>query len=193
MDYSLSELSEVFTCDFVNGDIYWLPRGRDKFNNDFSWKMWNLQYAGKVAGGIDGQGYRQITSGNMKVRCHRAVWTFANGSIPEDLYIDHINHIRSDNRIANLRLVTHHQNMKNQAMHRSNTSGANGVGFDKVKGLWSASLTHLGNRICLGYFNSQEEAINARKSADKRFSFHGNHGRDRYLDTPYIDPWNRVK
>ncbi|HFR5612474.1 TPA: HNH endonuclease [Yersinia enterocolitica] len=193
MDYSLSELSEVFSCDIVKGELYWNARGRDKFNNDFSCKMWNLQYAGKLAGGIDGQGYRQVTSGYMKVRCHRAVWVFAHGDIPESLYIDHINHIRSDNRINNLRLVTHHQNMKNQAMHSRNTTGANGVGFDRATGKWKATLTHLGSYVSLGYFDSKDQAIKARNDADKRFNFHSNHGRDRYLDTPYIDPWNRIK
>lgn len=44
MDYSLSELSEVFSCDPVRGELYWLPRDRKYFNNDFSHRMWNLNH-----------------------------------------------------------------------------------------------------------------------------------------------------
>ncbi|MDE1484279.1 HNH endonuclease [Xenorhabdus bovienii] len=193
MDLSLSELSEVFTCNVELGELYWKPRDRSQFNNDFVYKMWNLQYADKKAGGKDGKGYLITSIKGVTIRVHRAVWIFAHGSIPSSLYIDHINHIRDDNRIENLRLVTHLQNQKNQSMHSTNTSGVNGVSFDRKRRKWVASLRHLDNTINLGEFESIDEAIEARLAGNKRFNFHHNHGRDRYLDTPYIDPWDRVK
>ncbi|WP_338805097.1 HNH endonuclease signature motif containing protein [Xenorhabdus griffiniae] len=193
MDLSLSELSEVFTCNIELGELYWKPRDRRQFNNDFAHKMWSLQYVGKRAGGKDGCGYVVVHTKGIAIRVHRAIWIFAHGSIPSSLFIDHINHIRDDNRIVNLRLVTHLQNMKNQAMHSTNISGVNGVSFDRKKRKWIASLRHLDNTVNLGEFTSMDEAIEARLEGNQRFNFHPNHGRDRYLDTPYIDPWNRVK
>lgn len=193
MDYSLSELSEVFSCDPDKGELCWLPRSRESFNNDFSYRMWNLQYSGKVAGGINRSGYVEVSSGEMKILAHRAIWIFDEGPIPDGMFIDHINHIRHDNRRINLRLVTHAQNQKNQSMHCTNISGVNGVRRVSGKQKWQAYVRTDGRNIGLGLFDSLEEAAQARKNADERFSFHENHGRDKFLDIPYIDPWLRVK
>jgi hypothetical protein len=193
MDYSLSELAEVFSCDPIKGELYWLPRDRRHFNNDFSHHMWNLKYPGKVAGGRSSSGYLVVSNRNIKIMVHRAIWIFANGSIPGDMYIDHINHIRHDNRIENLRLVTHPQNQRNQSMNSKNISGVNGVYWNGRSKQWVASINTREIKISLGAFDSIEEAAEARKRADERFCFHANHGRDKYLDIEYIDPWLRVK
>ncbi|HBY3954596.1 MULTISPECIES: HNH endonuclease [Klebsiella pneumoniae complex] len=192
MDYSLSELSEVFTCDPDKGELYWRPRCRESFNNDFTHRMWNMQFSGKVAGGINGSGYVVVSSGEMKILVHRAIWIFDEGPIPDGMFIDHINHIRHDNRKVNLRLVTHAQNQKNQSMHSNNISGVNGVRRDERSGKWAAFIKTKGRSIRLGLFNTLEDAAQARKNADRNFCFHDNHGKDKYLDTPYVDPWLRV-
>lgn len=44
---------------------------------------------------------------------HRVIWYYFNGEIPEGMEIDHINGIRDDNRLENLRLVTHTENVNN--------------------------------------------------------------------------------
>lgn len=46
-------------------------------------------------------------------RNHRLVYESFIGEIPQELEIDHINTIRSDNRVENLRVVTHKENMNN--------------------------------------------------------------------------------
>lgn len=46
-------------------------------------------------------------------RNHRLVYEAFIGEIPQELEIDHINTIRSDNRVENLRVVTHKENMNN--------------------------------------------------------------------------------
>lgn len=48
------------------------------------------------------------------IRIHRLVWEAFNGKIPEGMEIDHINTIRSDCRLSNLRCVTHKENCNNQ-------------------------------------------------------------------------------
>lgn len=58
----------------------------------------------------DKNGYIQISNGQM---LHRVVWEAFNGEIPEGMEIDHVNAIRDDNRLENLRLVTHKENCNN--------------------------------------------------------------------------------
>lgn len=60
-------------------------------------------------------GYVLIMVGGKQVREHRFVWEQAYGPIPPGVEIDHINGVRDDNRIENLRLVTHAQNNRNSA------------------------------------------------------------------------------
>ena len=54
-------------------------------------------------------------------RVHRLVWEAFNGKIPEGYEIDHINTVRDDNRLDNLRVVTPKENRNNSitaARHR---------------------------------------------------------------------------
>ena len=44
---------------------------------------------------------------------HRLIWETFIGEIPDGYEIDHINTIRTDNRLDNLRLVTHKENCNN--------------------------------------------------------------------------------
>ena len=47
-----------------------------------------------------------VSGKRVQIRLHRVIWIACRGDIPEGLEVDHINGIRTDNRIANLRLVT---------------------------------------------------------------------------------------
>jgi len=49
----------------------------------------------------------------LRILVHRLVWETFNGQIPDGMEIDHINRIRNDNRLCNLRCVTHPENMAN--------------------------------------------------------------------------------
>lgn len=61
--------------------------------------------------------YYKLSIGRSKydyVRGHRLVWETFNGKIPAGLEIDHKNHNRHDNKLSNLRLVTHSENCRNK-------------------------------------------------------------------------------
>jgi len=51
---------------------------------------------------------------DFKVLAHRIIWMSQNRSIPKGKQIDHINRVRDDNRIVNLRVVTHRENSQNR-------------------------------------------------------------------------------
>lgn len=100
---------------------------------------------------------------------------YATGIKPRE--VDHINHIRDDDRLRNLRSVTHQENHRNRAVNKNNKSGVVGVHQQKEGGKWRAQIMIDGKQIMLGRFHKKEDAIKARKEAEKKYGFHKNHGR----------------
>lgn len=95
--------------------------------------------------------------------------------------IDHINGDGLDNRAVNLRLVSKRENNKNKRLQENNTSGFNGVSFDKKVGKWHAYVKINRKRRTLGYFSLKSDAIKAREDANRKLKFHSNHGAERPL------------
>lgn len=122
--------------------------------------------AGSVAGGIDSaNGYRRIQINGKPYRAHRLAWFFATGKFPSE-FLDHINGIKSDNRIANLREATSDQNNRNVGLRKVNTSGVVGVYKCANSRHWYAQIKVNGKNKHLGYFEIKEDAIKARKTAE---------------------------
>ncbi len=107
---------------------------------------------------------------------HRAAWAIYYGEYPKN-HIDHINGVRTDNKIINLRDVTRSENQRNMKTHKHNTSGHTGVGFHKKTEKWRANIWKNNKQIHLGLFDDFEGAVAARKSAEKKYNYHPNHGR----------------
>lgn len=135
----------------------------------------NRANKGDIAGGIDLKGYINIRVKGQAYKAHRLAYLYVNGSFPEK-QIDHINHIRDDNRINNLRVVDRSENLKNQTKYSRNTSGHNGISWAKHLKKWRARIQVNGKPICLGVYKNKKDAIKARKEADIKYGFHKNHG-----------------
>ena len=94
--------------------------------------------------------------------------------IPEDLqkkYKD-IDLVDSSNYVEKTELETANNSIKEykkQFKHVKNTSGINGVSFDKSKNRWKAKISHAGRNINLGTFINKEDAIKARKDAENLY------------------------
>jgi len=99
-------------------------------------------------------------------------------TIPEGYFVDHINHIRDDNRWENLRLVSASGNSRNRGMSSRNTSGVTGVTWSRSKSRWVAQIKVDKENKTLGVFTDFSEAVNARKNAEVLYGFHENHGKD---------------
>lgn len=97
------------------------------------------------------------------------------GPIPDGMETDHINHVRDDNRIENLRLVSRIENMKNKSVYRSNSSGFCGVSV-KSSGMYHAYIQFNGKQVNLGLFKEKQDAVTARLEAERVYGFHDNHG-----------------
>lgn len=106
----------------------------------------------------DGKGYCHGTVNGRTVRAHRLAWRLYYGEWP-DGDIDHINGDKTDNRIDNLRSVTHAENMRNRKIRRDNRSGVSGVHWEKSRSRWRVTV---GSKF-LGRFNCFGQAINRRR------------------------------
>ena len=127
-------------------------------------------------GHIKSDGYAVMKIYGIEYKKHRLAWLYVYGQFPTD-QIDHINGIKSDNRIVNLRLATHRINSRNRAIPKSNTSGSIGVTLDKASNQWVAQISIYGKHVKLGRFDDKSEAICVRMAANIHYGFHRNHGR----------------
>ena len=122
--------------------------------------------AGHVTGTTVSQGYVKITVSGKMYAAHRLAWLYIHGYWPP-LQIDHINQIRSDNRIDNLRLATCAQNHQNRRRRTRSTSGFLGVTWHKRDRRWQAHIEINGAAKHLGLFVCLAKALRARKQAEQ--------------------------
>ena len=124
----------------------------------FTWRVSKgAAKAGSIAGSVNGDGYLYIMIDGRGYRAHRLAWLHVYGVWPAN-QIDHINCVRSDNRLENLREATQAENRRNIGMYRNNTSGAKGVYFRKGAGNYQAYGRLNGKQHHLGYHDTLEAA-----------------------------------
>ena len=126
--------------------------------------------AGRPVGHSCTNGYLQVRLNGRNLSVARIIWIIVHGTTPEQ--IDHINRIRTDNRIANLRAACQTTNARNKRLARNNTSGIAGVHFDAQSGRWKARIGVGAGRRTLGLFKTKELAIEARRAAESEYGYH---------------------
>lgn len=143
---------------------------------DFTWKSTGTGRRLGIPAGALNHGYISIRIDTVLYYAHRLAFLYIYGYMPQT--IDHRNQCPSDNRIANLREVSHTDNLRNARKHRHNTSGCTGVGWHKRAQKWQAYVQVNDRAIYLGLFTDYFEACAARKSANNRYGFTELHGSD---------------
>ena len=145
----------VDTFYYKNG---WLYRKKD-----------NVKVGSKT-----GAGYLLVCTKWGRYLNHRIIYTMHNPDFDQSLSVDHIDGNPLNNKIENLRAVTHKQNLRNQKMRSTNTSGVMGV-YKHDYG-WTARIKVDGVFMHLGLFKDFNEAVKVRKQAEVDYGFHTNHG-----------------
>ena len=158
------EARRLFTYNVDTGSLRWrISRG-------------NRVKAGDEVGAINQCGYRSTYIRDRGYLVHRLIWLVVFGHFPRKC-IDHINHQKADNRLRNLRDVGDALNKRNRTMQANNTSGINGVIWDKTWSRWVARIGVDGKNQSLGSYMNWWDAACARKSAEAKIGFHPNHGK----------------
>lgn len=169
-EISIDLLRQLIRYDSKTGKLYWLPRARCHFKTVRNCNAWNTNYAGNECGYSTNGAYIRLRIFDRNFFAHRVAWAIHHGQWPTE--IDHINGVRTDNRITNLREVTTQQNRQNAAQHSRNTSGVSGVGRIK-NGRWRVRI----GAKHVGYHKTFLSAVKARKRAEQEHGYHPNHGR----------------
>jgi hypothetical protein len=123
---------------------------------------------------ISSNGYARVGFDGKRYGAHRICWAMAHGYWPT-LDIDHINGIRTDNRLCNLRHVDRSTNLENIRAAKSNNKSSGILGVYVAKnGVITSRIMVKGKDTYLGTFKSIEEAkvayVNAKKNMHKGFS-----------------------
>jgi hypothetical protein len=143
----------------------------DPESGRFVWRVYRGRTAkpGTVAGNHHPEGYKIIMICGHSYGAHRLAWLHAHGVMPSG-QIDHINGVRNDNRLSNLRDVTRAVNKQNikGARKDSKASGLVGAYWHNVSKKWFSNIGVNGKRLHLGMFATAEEAHASYIEAKRR-------------------------
>lgn len=164
-------LHECFTYYPSIGALVWNTRPVSHFASVAAANRWNARWAETEAfTTVDSDGYLTGCLNGKGYKAHRIIYKMLYDLEPEQ--IDHDDHNRQNNRPNNLNAATNQSNLRNQSKRVTNTSGVTGVCFENTKQRWRVQL---GNKF-LGYFDTFEAAVQARKAAQNQSGYHINHG-----------------
>lgn len=169
-ELTLKRLSELLNYDPETGAFRWRNSGSGRRRD-------------LIAGAHTSEGYMHICIDGRSYRSARLALFYTHGRWPHD-EVDHINHIRDDDRLCNLREVDRGINGKNCSMSPRNESGHTGVTWNKREKKWMARIRVKGVQYNLGYYHDMNDAVAARREAEKRYDFHPNHGKEKRPNFP---------
>lgn len=147
------ELNRIFSVDAERGILFSaVNRGKLK--------------VGDVCGWRSAKGYINVCVRRKSYPVHSVIWFLANGNWPKQ--IDHINGVKDDNRISNLRDCTAEINQQNKVNPVGNSKARLiGASWHKGTGKWQSKITANGKLYYLGLFDSKDEAHMAYLCAKK--------------------------
>jgi hypothetical protein len=135
---------------------------------DITYKDGKLYRKGKEIGSPNyNTGYYRVSVDKKIYGRSRLVWILHNGPIPEGMEVCHINGVRHDDRIENLKLCTSTERIRNRSMLRNNKSGI--VGVHRKGKKWVAGIYHNKKLFSLGQYDDIQDAALARRIAERIF------------------------
>lgn len=154
--FSKTQLESIFDYNQKSGMLFWKN--------------------GKRAGSNLYNGYRRVKLQGVEYKEHRLIWVLFFDKQPKQL-IDHINGIKDDNRIENLREASVSQNTCNSKLSVRNNTKTKGVYYNHKRKKYIVNCSINGNSKYLGSYKTLEEAQNTiRNYREKIHGEYTNHG-----------------
>lgn len=122
---------------------------------------------GKVAGSLDSKGYVKVFCGSEygQLGAHRLVWAMHGFADPQPPFsLDHINRVKADNRIENLRIADDHMQAMNQSDRVAPNPGRCIVRFDTR---WRLHIIRRGVAMDRRIFKCFGQALKARNDFER--------------------------
>lgn len=174
-------LRQLLIYEPDTGKLFWRERPVSFFNDtagrtaEHSCSCWNARYAGTEALACpDKDGYLHGGIFGRLHKAHRVIWAMQTGEWPKG-ELDHEDTDRSNNRWGNIREATRSEQMQNQRLPESNSSGVKGVSWHKDRQKWQANITVNGRRKYLGLFDDLRLA--EARVIEEREKLHGHFAR----------------
>ena len=188
MELTAEIARELLTYNPDTGKLLWKERPVKYFKNqnpNYA-KRWNNRWVGKEAftsiNRNKKSNHRRLQGRVLSKRyyAHRITWLIYYGEWPKN-EIDHINQDPTDNRIENLRDVTHAENNKNRTLQNNSTTGYIGVSYcaSRLTTKYRADISINNVNKYLGFYDTAEEAAAVRSVASIYYNFHPNHGNEK--------------
>lgn len=154
----LDILRSFLRYDADSGNFFWIEKPSPRVR------------PGLKAGYVNGHGYVMIGLHGKRYGAHRIAWAMSYGNFPDpNLFVDHVNGVKSDNSLKNLRILTNTENQQNR--HKPNIrskTGVTGVQWRPLYGHYQVRIMLNGKRIDLGCYKTLEEAIQARHEGERK-------------------------
>lgn len=164
-DLTQELIAKVLKYDALSGTLIWI-------SNLHSKRVVPNSRAGSL---VKSTGYRNISLFCRTYLEHQLIWFICNGVWPKG-QIDHINQIRDDNRIVNLRDVSKADNARNRSRNPNSKLGEHGIWFNMRTNKYVAEITLNGKKVYQKSFDDIDVAINERRIKSLELGFHTNHG-----------------
>lgn len=147
-------VKQVFSYDEKTGDLFW------RVNKSSCVRV------GRKAGSVNARGHVNVHLDGIMCAAHQLVYLMFHGHVPKE--IDHINRVKTDNRIENLRECTSTGNKGNIGLLSNNKSGFRGVSFNNRSQMWHAQIKIKGKQTYLGRYDDPKEAALVYNEAAKK-------------------------
>ena len=150
-DFGVIELNGSHLKVFRDGRIH---------SFDKRCRKWNIRKSS-----LDNYGYYYLHIGKKFVKVHSVITLCYLGERNEGYVVDHINNLKTDNRLENLQYLTPTENQRK----RLTMKGKMMKGYGKEGNKYKAQIQHLGTKIHLGMFKKEEDARQAYVDAKLKY------------------------
>lgn len=179
--YSPDFIRPFLRYEVATGALFWLPRVAGTPYGEWevteiTAKIFNKKCAGKRAERWNRQNYGRVRLFKVDFQASRIAWALSCGVWPA-LQLDHIDGDPQNNRLENLREVTHRENCMNRKTRIDCPTSYTGIRPNRNRRGWDVRIGVKGREIFIGRYDEFDEAVKARLKAEQEHGFHPNHGR----------------